>query len=273
LGGVDVNVEHQMDYDDNWGQLHVHLKPGFQHLDGDQAVSFARYRHGNKGVTPEDGDERRMYRQHVLFRAMMGKAKTFSSIMQANNLIDIGMSCIRTDMTRTQLFDLAAMFHNTDQDTDVTTASLAGQDGRGPNGVYVMVVDHQVAMDYVNWLVNGDDNAARALTPVRIANATSTPGLAAQASTLLTGAGYSDTRVSAVPLKTPPAQTELIDSGVVDHNADAEIASALGLPNAPVVHQPNQPNRFGWTAPAEVKVVLGPDYVSPVHQQTAANAQ
>ena len=50
LGGVDVNVEHEMHYDDNWGHLHVHLKPGFQHLNGDQAVGFARYRHGNAGT-------------------------------------------------------------------------------------------------------------------------------------------------------------------------------------------------------------------------------
>ena len=80
LGGVDVNVEHPMHYDDNWGHLHVDLKPGFQHLDADEAVGFARYRHGNAHAkpSPEDGDERRMYRQHVLMRAMIARAKNFT---------------------------------------------------------------------------------------------------------------------------------------------------------------------------------------------------
>ncbi len=180
LGGVDVNVEHQMDYDDQWGHLHVHLKPGFQHLDGDDAVGFARYRHGNRGISPEDGDERRMYRQHILMRSMMDKAKSFATVLQANNLVDTGMQSIRTDMTRTQLFDLAAIFHKVGQD-DVTTASLVGEDGRGPNGVYVMKIDDREAALYVDWLVKGDENAGKALTPVDFENATTTNGLAARA--------------------------------------------------------------------------------------------
>ena len=32
--GIDMEVEQAMDYDDHWGDLHIHLKPGFQHLDG-----------------------------------------------------------------------------------------------------------------------------------------------------------------------------------------------------------------------------------------------
>jgi polyisoprenyl-teichoic acid--peptidoglycan teichoic acid transferase len=273
LGGVDVDVEHQMAYDDDWGHLHVHLKPGFQHMNGDNAVAFARYRHGNKGVSPEDGDERRMYRQHVLFKAMIVRAKTFQNITQANNLIDIGMDCIRTDLTRSQLFDIASLYHNTDPDTGVTTASLAGEDGRGAHGAYVMLVDQKIAQQYVDWLVNGNESAGRALTPVRIANATLTPGLAAQASTLVVSDGFTDAHATALPNQKPPAQTEIIDSGVINHAAATEIAATLGLPNAPIIHQAVQPNRFGWTPTPELKVILGSDYVAQGHQQTAAVVQ
>ena len=56
IGGVDVDVENSdalrgtgkngpVDYDDSWGHLHVHLKPGWQHLNGAQAVGYA-YRTG-----------------------------------------------------------------------------------------------------------------------------------------------------------------------------------------------------------------------------------
>ncbi len=79
LGGVDVNVEHEMHYHDKWGHLSIDLQPGLQHLDGDHAVGFARYRHPDAGkkASPEDGDERRMYRQHVLLRAMVAKGEEF----------------------------------------------------------------------------------------------------------------------------------------------------------------------------------------------------
>jgi len=48
VGGVDVNVPKKMDYDDDAGELHIHLKPGSQHLDGDQAMGFVRFRHDSE---------------------------------------------------------------------------------------------------------------------------------------------------------------------------------------------------------------------------------
>jgi polyisoprenyl-teichoic acid--peptidoglycan teichoic acid transferase len=45
VGGVTVEVPKKMDYDDNRGHLHIHLKPGVQHLNGEEAVGFVRFRH------------------------------------------------------------------------------------------------------------------------------------------------------------------------------------------------------------------------------------
>ena len=44
LGGVDINIEKAMNYDDNWGNLHIHFKPGMNHLDGRQALNYVRFR-------------------------------------------------------------------------------------------------------------------------------------------------------------------------------------------------------------------------------------
>jgi LCP family protein required for cell wall assembly len=52
LGGVDYDVPdveghgRGMNYDDPAQRLFIHLKPGFQHLDGQQAEWLVRYRHG-----------------------------------------------------------------------------------------------------------------------------------------------------------------------------------------------------------------------------------
>ena len=45
MGGLDVNVDETMDYDDNSGDLHIHLTKGEQHLTGGQVAGYIRFRH------------------------------------------------------------------------------------------------------------------------------------------------------------------------------------------------------------------------------------
>ena len=52
IGGVDLNVEKRMYYEDPWddnGGLVIDLYPGEQHLDGDKAIQYVRYRDGEAG--------------------------------------------------------------------------------------------------------------------------------------------------------------------------------------------------------------------------------
>ena len=44
VGGVDYDVPQNMNYDDPVQNLHIHLKKGFQHLDGDKAEQLVRFR-------------------------------------------------------------------------------------------------------------------------------------------------------------------------------------------------------------------------------------
>lgn len=44
LGGVDYNVPRDMDYEDPLQNLYIHLKKGYQHLDGDKAEQLVRFR-------------------------------------------------------------------------------------------------------------------------------------------------------------------------------------------------------------------------------------
>ena len=48
VGGLDVDVPETMDYEDNAGELHIHLKPGLQHLDGYQSMGYVRFRHDSE---------------------------------------------------------------------------------------------------------------------------------------------------------------------------------------------------------------------------------
>jgi LCP family protein required for cell wall assembly len=255
LGGVDVNVEHEMDYDDNWGHLHVHLKPGYQHLNGDQALSFVRYRHSNKGLAPEDGDPRRIYRQHVLMRAMIDKIKTFQSAINSALLVDTAMSCVSTNLSRTQIADLAHIYQGIKQD-DIVTAQLDGSDARGANGAWLVMLDPQQVNDYINWMVKGDEPAVWSITPVEVKGGPRQEAAVNAIVTRLRAAGFSQaSAIGANP--NPGAPTTVIDTGVQDENAVNQIARILGLTNSSIVRNAAQPNHSGWTPPQKISILLG----------------
>jgi LCP family protein required for cell wall assembly len=261
IGGVDVNVEHEMNYDDNWGHLHVHLLPGLQHLNGDQAVSFARYRHGNHGLATEDGDERRIYRQHVLLRAMIDRVKTFSNIMQADTLVDTAMTCVHTNLTRSQLLDLGALFHSMSQ-SDMITASLPAVPFTGPGGASDVKLDDAATALYVDWLVHGDMRAARALTPVVIRNASHSSAVADQAEDRLRTSGYENIELRGASREASAAVTQITDTGVSFATAPHDVATILELSAPQVSVIPVEPTRGGWTPPAEIDITLGQDFAA-----------
>ncbi|MBV9851117.1 MAG: LCP family protein [Armatimonadetes bacterium] len=277
LGGVDLNVEHEMHYHDKWGHLSIDLHPGFQHLDGDQAVGFARYRHPDAGKrpTPEDGDERRMYRQHVLLRAMIAKAKTFGAISNSSSLFQTAMSTIRTDLTQTQLLDLASLYHDIQPDA-IRTASLPGDDFRGPSGEWFYKLYPAEMRAYVDWLVRDDPAPIEHLTPIIVKNGTSAPGLAQDAVRLLKAQGYTDVHnggnaprpkvqlaAATGPQKPTLLHTVILDTGVPDPQTPAAVAQELGV-SATVARHPLKPNKVGWTPPAAVTISLGQDYANAV---------
>lgn len=286
LGGVDVDVEHEMHYHDKWGHLSIDLLPGPQHLGGEQAVGFARFRHPDVGKkpTPEDGDERRMYRQHLLMRAMVDKAKNFANVTQAPRLADIALSTVRTDLTRQQLLDLAAIFKGVQQ-SDIRTASLPGDDFRGADGAWLYRIKPEVAQAYADWLVKGDETASRRLVTVVVKNGTQTPGLAQHAVAQLKTLGYADVqnggnadrpRLQMAALKSPAkaevARTVLLDTGVPNPDAPQDIAALLGVASPVTARQPVKPNKEGWTPPPAVTVTLGQDYAAAYKTAVANGA-
>ena len=69
VGGVDINVEKRMYYEDPWddnGGLIIDLIPGEQHMDGAHAIQYVRYRDG-------EGDIGRIGRQQRFMRAFFAQ--------------------------------------------------------------------------------------------------------------------------------------------------------------------------------------------------------
>ncbi|HVA36317.1 MAG TPA: LCP family protein [Candidatus Dormibacteraeota bacterium] len=108
IGGIDVCVDETMNYDDNWGHLHIHLKKGCQHLDGQQAVGYSRFRHDALG------DIGRIQRQQQVVRAVIAKLKNdkFNDLTHIVQLIDVARRNVQTNLTFDEMRSLAFAFRD-----------------------------------------------------------------------------------------------------------------------------------------------------------------
>src|SRR5262249_28059929 len=162
IGGITLAVEKGMDYDDNWGHLHGHLKRGAQHLKGEQVEAYLRFRHD------AESDFGRMRRQQQAMRAVLAQLQSPSVAIRVPRLIDAFSRSIETDLSREQILGLARLFHEVRPETVVGDALpgrrrvLGGVDYLDPIG------DRQQIL--VDWLVRGEETAANRLTTVQVLN-------------------------------------------------------------------------------------------------------
>jgi anionic cell wall polymer biosynthesis LytR-Cps2A-Psr (LCP) family protein len=120
LGGVDCNVDKKMDYDDNWGHLHIHLLPGYQHLDGEQAMDFVRFRHSDSDLT-------RIRRQQALLIELKQKLVQPATLAVMPALLDTIDKHVSSDMNVDQKYALATFLHGLPQ-ANVTMVTLPSFD-------------------------------------------------------------------------------------------------------------------------------------------------
>lgn len=92
LGGVVIDVEKRMWYEDKAQGLLIDLRPGLQRLSGDQALQYVRYRSDGLGdvslVDPAEGEYGgRVERQLKLIKAVVNQAFTAKNILNAPQLV------------------------------------------------------------------------------------------------------------------------------------------------------------------------------------------
>jgi LCP family protein required for cell wall assembly len=126
LGGVVIDVEKQMDYDDPSDGTHIHLHPGPQLLNGRQALGYVRFRHD------AEADRGRMRRQQALLRAISQKAWMPRQWANVFPIISRLGRHVETDMPRLMMARLALFYYRISPDA-VQTFSLAGQNRIDPS--------------------------------------------------------------------------------------------------------------------------------------------
>ncbi len=103
IGGVDIDVEKRMYYEDPWdddGGLVIDLYPGEQHMDGKTAVTYVRYR-------DSEGDIGRVKRQQAFMAACMDKVTSPAIVPRIPKIVREIIDAVETDMSLRQLLELA----------------------------------------------------------------------------------------------------------------------------------------------------------------------
>lgn len=92
VGGVEFDVPQDMNYDDQWQDLHIHLKKGVQVLDGEKAMELVRFRR-----YPE-GDIKRVEVQQNFMKALIKECLSIEHWGKIKAYIDLAMENVQTNL-------------------------------------------------------------------------------------------------------------------------------------------------------------------------------
>ncbi len=112
LGGVDINVDKRMYYYDPYdaGEVDnnglIDLHPGMQHMDGNTALEYVRFRHD------EMGDIGRIERQQKFAKALLADVINPSVITKIPNVIKEANSVFKTDMPVSEMLSLTTVIND-----------------------------------------------------------------------------------------------------------------------------------------------------------------
>jgi polyisoprenyl-teichoic acid--peptidoglycan teichoic acid transferase len=112
LGGVDINVDKRMYYYDPYdaGEVDnnglIDLKPGMQHMDGNIALEYVRFRHD------EMGDIGRIERQQKFVKALLSDVATPSVITKIPNVLKEANATFKTDIPLSEMLKLTTQMND-----------------------------------------------------------------------------------------------------------------------------------------------------------------
>lgn len=160
LGGVDIEVPLDMNYDDPYQDLHIHLNAGMQHLDGQQAMGAVRYRHDNTD-SPNYWDnqwysdvQRGEFQRQVLVE-LAKKVISWNSIPKVTSFLELFNTYIQTDLSMQDMLYFATKAMEVDVFTAITQGNLEGRGEGVVNGVkYCFVYEAEDILPTINSLLN-----------------------------------------------------------------------------------------------------------------------
>jgi LCP family protein required for cell wall assembly len=260
LGGVEVNVPMNMDYEDPAQDLYIHLKKGTQVLNGKDAVKFARFRHGYP-----DQDLGRIKAQQNLIKAFIDKLTSPSVIPKALNIVDAMSKCIKTNMESSDIANYAIHVKDLKME-NITFYTLPGDVG-SKNKISYYLCDEVKLKEMMEQMqidlgvapvvdkteeVQGAVPVDRTKIKLQILNGTRTSGLAGKLKEELAGKGYTDITIGDADSRSYEETT------VIDRSGDGAKLDTVLLDS----EISKKDSDIDFTCGYDITIIIGKDRVN-----------
>jgi anionic cell wall polymer biosynthesis LytR-Cps2A-Psr (LCP) family protein len=168
-----------MDYDDNYGDLHIHLKKGEQFLTGGGVMEYMRFRHD------AESDFGRMRRQQQVMREIVRELGQPQNWAKVPRLVTLVRADVKTSLNDAQLQALVELYRGVPGDNVRTLTLPSRPDTIGDASV--VIVDDRWA-HIIGALLFGKNDPPQDV--VLVSNATGAPAFASTVVGALRGGGW-----------------------------------------------------------------------------------
>jgi LCP family protein required for cell wall assembly len=257
IGGVDVVADETMNYDDNWGHLHIHFVGGkLYHMNGDQAVSYMRFRHD------ACSDPCRIKRQQQVIRLVLAKLERdkFNDVVHLKGLIDATRRDVDTNFKPEELLSLANAYADFDlSGLTATQIPFVGDRETAYAGDMLLADQAAKAKIVASMLESQAPVDAAQIDPskvrIRVENGSGVPGLAATLAAALRKQGFVISAVANADRFTYTT-TVIRLAASAPPGTDRVLQRDLNLSNAQVLADDTAQTRH------DVTIIVGKDYAA-----------
>jgi polyisoprenyl-teichoic acid--peptidoglycan teichoic acid transferase len=274
VGGVVVDVPYPLRDDaypdENYRYQRIYFPAGWQHLDGEAALVYARTRH-------QDGDSMRSARQQQVLMALRDQAVSLDLITRMPTLIRQFGDSVRTDIPINDALRIAQVGIDIPRDSISSVSMLpALYEDPGLDGIYYLSADWDIATDIFTEFAGEPIKPPGAAiadpdysATIMILNGTTNTGLAGRVGTTLEQNGFWNVSVDYAEKRGNHAR-----SLVIDHDSNlatsAMITNLIGVGADTIVLGDPDPDTYDGTdqyASYDIVIMLGNDAPDPAGDQ------
>ncbi len=267
IGGVDLVAKNAdalrgtgkngpIDYDDHWGHLSIHFKPGYQHFTGEQAVAYARFRHD------WCSDPCRILRQQQMIHAVLDKIEhnQFNTVTHVRQLLAVMHDDVETNLSTQEQVSTAIAFAHVPASHIATAQVPYVRNIMLPDYGDSLVPDETEKRRLVASMLASSEPEVAAAAPetirIRVENGTLVAGLAARVASDLRRSGFTVADVRDAP--THDNLVTLIRSQQTGATNSYRIRKALGKNAQDAILRASNTT----DTDVDVTIVLGSDIVA-----------
>jgi LCP family protein required for cell wall assembly len=286
VGGVTIDNPYAIKDDeypaDGNNYMRVYFPPGWQHLDGEDALIYARTRH-------DDGDSMRSVRQQQLLLALREQAMNLDLISNATELLGELRDSVRTDLSPSQALELARLGTRIDE-ANIHQVSLMpaleedySYDAEG-NSIYYLVPNWNdvaaVLSDFAGTTIAPPGSALADPTlnvPIVVRNASGMNGMASQVVSALEAQGFTNVSVDETATGEAVDVTQIVDRSD-NLSTSMYLAGIIGVPIESVLEEGVDDDAIAlqyddWRQQGMISVTIGTDAPDPSTYSASADLE